>query len=61
MNDHELAGLLADRAGQALLEMRAQELDDGANPWDLRYRGDMLGHRILVDGLAEQPRSVSSR
>ena len=53
MNDHELAGWLADQAGQALLDLRAQALDEGANAWDLRYRGDMLGHRILVDALAE--------
>ena len=53
MNDHELAGWLADLAGQALLDLRAQALEDGSDPWDLRYRGDMLGHRILVDALAE--------
>ncbi len=53
MNDHELAGFLADTAGRQLLQHRAQALDDGVNPWDLRYQGDMLGHRILMEGLAE--------
>ncbi len=51
MNDHELAGFLADRAGQALLALREEWLDGGSNPWDLRYQGDMLGHELLVEGL----------
>jgi 3'(2'), 5'-bisphosphate nucleotidase len=53
MNDHELAGYLADHAGQALLALRDDALAEGANPWDLRHRGDMLGHNLLVDALAE--------
>lgn len=53
MNDHELAGFLANLAGQALARLREDALADGYNPWDLRHRGDMLGHRVLVDALAE--------
>ncbi len=53
MNDHELAGYLADLAGQALLRLRDDALAEGANSWDLRNRGDMLGHRLLVEALAE--------
>lgn len=51
MNDHELAGYLADRAGQALLTLRGQALADGVNAWDLRYRGDMFAHELLVEEL----------
>lgn len=51
MNDHELAGHLADTAGRALLVLQEEALAAGMNPWDLRQRGDLLGHQILVEGL----------
>ncbi len=53
MNDHELAGHLASMAGRALDDLRRDALAGGMNPWDLRYRGDMLGHTLLVDALEE--------
>jgi 3'(2'), 5'-bisphosphate nucleotidase len=53
VNDHELAGYLADLAGQALLRLRDDALADGVNPWDLRQRGDMLGHDVLIEALQE--------
>lgn len=53
MNDHELAGHLAHRAGQALATLQQESLASGMNPWDLRDRGDRLAHNMLVEALAE--------
>lgn len=53
MNDHALAGHLADRAGRALLDLQQRALRSGVNPWDLRHQGDMLGHKVLVEALRE--------
>ncbi len=51
MNDHELAGFLADEAGQALLALKAQSVDRAMNPWKLRYSGDQLAHQVLVEAI----------
>ncbi|MCH1512173.1 MAG: 3'(2'),5'-bisphosphate nucleotidase CysQ [Acidimicrobiales bacterium] len=53
MNDHELAGYLADLAGKTLLELRSSELDKGTNPWMLRDQGDKVSHNLLVDALLQ--------
>lgn len=53
MNDHELAGYLADRAGQALLQLRDESVRQHVHEWTLRDRGDRLAHDLLVEALAE--------
>ncbi len=53
MNDHELAGYLAELAGDALLKFRQVGSRDGANPWYLRDQGDLLSHNLLNDALRE--------
>jgi 3'(2'), 5'-bisphosphate nucleotidase len=53
VDDHELAGHLANLAGQALLTLRTDALDQGVSQWDLRNQGDMLGHRVLVEALGQ--------
>lgn len=52
MDDHELAGWLAQRAGQVLLRLRDDGLRAGENPWRLQDRGDAEAHRLLVTELA---------
>ncbi len=51
-DDHRLARLLADEAGAALLQLRAQLLRDGTSRWDLELQGDNLGHKLIVERLA---------
>ncbi|MFV2040329.1 MAG: 3'(2'),5'-bisphosphate nucleotidase CysQ, partial [Acidimicrobiales bacterium] len=51
MNDHELAGYLADLAGTALVGLRVEAFAGGMNQWDLRRNGDMLAHELLSDEL----------
>lgn len=53
MDDHELAGHLAELAGQALLALRVEAIGDGVGQWHIRNQGDMLGHRVLVEALAK--------
>ncbi len=53
MNDHELAGHLASRTGQALLELRERALADGLDAWALRDQGDLLGHQLLHEELSQ--------
>jgi len=53
MNDHELAGYLAELAGAELLKLRDSANRDGANPWLLRDQGDLISHNLLKDALEE--------
>jgi 3'(2'), 5'-bisphosphate nucleotidase len=49
MSDHELAALLAERAGQLLLELRDQISD----PAELKAAGDRRANELILAGLAE--------
>lgn len=53
MNDHELAGHLAERAGQALIGLRDCAYGSEVEAWELRRQGDELSHEFLVSELAE--------
>jgi 3'(2'), 5'-bisphosphate nucleotidase len=52
VDDHELAGWLAHRAGETLLQLRDDALRAGESPWRLQDRGDGVAHRLLLDELA---------
>ncbi len=51
MNDHELAGYLAQCAGDELLKLRTDENPRSSNPWYLRDQGDLISHKLLSDQL----------
>ncbi len=51
--DHELAGRLAHEAGARLVALRAELFADGADPAEVRDRGDRTSHLFLVEQLAE--------
>jgi len=53
MDDHQLAGHLADLAGRALLTLRDDSIAEGVHEWTLRDRGDQLAHDLLVEALTE--------
>ena len=53
MQDHELAGLLAQEAGNLLLGIRDQAVAEGWPSYQLQDEGDRQAHRHLVDRLAE--------
>ena len=53
MQDHELAGLLAQEAGDLLLGIRGQAVAEGWPSYRLQDEGDRQAHRHLVDRLAE--------
>ena len=53
MQDHELAGLLAQEAGNLLLGIRGQAVAEGWPSYRLQDEGDRQAHRHLVDRLAE--------
>ena len=53
MQDHELAGLLAQEAGNLLLGIRDQAVAEGWPSYHLQDEGDRQAHRHLVDRLAE--------
>ena len=53
MNDHELAGYLAELASKALLELRSSASQGGTNPWLLRDQGDLISHNLLKEALLE--------
>ncbi|MGD0448141.1 MAG: 3'(2'),5'-bisphosphate nucleotidase CysQ [Candidatus Dormibacteria bacterium] len=50
VSDHELAGFLADEAGQTLMALRARAGD--LTPSSLRDQGDRLSHLLLTAALA---------
>jgi 3'(2'), 5'-bisphosphate nucleotidase len=52
--DHQLAALLAQRAGELLVELRAQLVAEGAEPRQLKDEGDRRAHELLVDALADR-------
>ncbi len=53
MNDHELAGYLAESAGAELLKLRTSAATERLNTWYLRDQGDMLSHKLLIDQIRE--------
>ena len=53
MGDHELAGLLAQEAGDVLLGVLAKGRDAGWTPWQLQDQGDRRAHEHLAARLAE--------
>lgn len=52
-DDHRLAHDLATRAGELLLELRAQAGPSAVERWNLRDDGDLGSHRFLADALRE--------
>lgn len=53
MNDHEVAGFIADRTGDLLRGIRTEGFAAGASQWKLRDKGDLDAHDLIVDLLAE--------
>jgi 3'(2'), 5'-bisphosphate nucleotidase len=53
LDDHELAGWLAQRAGEMLVRLRDDGLRAGQNPWRLQDTGDAQAHRLLMDELTK--------
>ncbi|CAI8405896.1 MAG: 3'-phosphoadenosine 5'-phosphate phosphatase [Acidimicrobiales bacterium AG-410-I20] len=53
MNDHELAGLLAQQTGLLLLEARQKAFADGKSGKQVQDLGDRLAHEYLVQKLSE--------
>ena len=53
MEDHELAGLLAQEAGDVLLAVLDEGLTAGWTPWQLQDQGDRRAHEHLVARLAD--------
>ena len=51
--DHELAGLLARRAGDTLMQLRTRAFTEGWMVWETRDQGDRQAHDQLVADLAE--------
>ncbi len=52
-DDHAVARLLAEEAGERLLALRSAGNRAGDSAWALRDEGDRTGHRFLVERLAE--------
>jgi 3'(2'), 5'-bisphosphate nucleotidase len=52
-DDHVLAHELATRAGELLLELRAEAGESAAERWKLRDAGDLDSHHFLVDALRD--------
>jgi 3'(2'), 5'-bisphosphate nucleotidase len=52
-DDHLLAHDLATRAGELLLELRAEAGESAAERWKLRDAGDLDSHHFLVDALRD--------
>jgi 3'(2'), 5'-bisphosphate nucleotidase len=52
-DDHQVAHDVARAAGELLLALRADLLDQGAPSWALEDEGDRRAHRLIVDSLAE--------
>jgi 3'(2'), 5'-bisphosphate nucleotidase len=52
--DHELAALLARRAGELLVELRIQLIVEGAEPRQLKDEGDRRAHELLTDALSDR-------
>src|SRR5262245_40582322 len=52
-DDHVLAHDLATRAGELLLDLRAEAGDSTYERWTLRDEGDLGSHHFLVDALRE--------
>ena len=51
MNDHELAGYLAEYAGIELLKLREVAHQERANSWQLRDQGDLISHNLIKEEL----------
>ena len=50
--DHQLAGLLARRVGQLLIDVRQKAWSEGCPQHQVREMGDSAAHSLLVDCLA---------
>lgn len=53
MDDHELAGYLAELAGSKLLDFRQEGIRAGINSWVLRDKGDLISHNLLIQQLSK--------
>jgi 3'(2'), 5'-bisphosphate nucleotidase len=53
VNDHELAAHVADRAGQLLLDVRAEALAEGVDESELKVRGDSQSNEMILALLAK--------
>lgn len=53
VGDHEIAGLLAQEAGDLLLNIRDEGLSAGWASWQLQNQGDERAHEHLIARLAE--------
>lgn len=51
MNDHEVAGSLADHAGRVLTDLRGRALDAGVAAWELGSDADAASHALLIEQL----------
>ncbi|MGI9621733.1 MAG: inositol monophosphatase family protein [Acidimicrobiales bacterium] len=51
VNDHALAGALAQQAGHRLTELRTQALDSGVSAWELGADADRMSHELLIEEL----------
>jgi 3'(2'), 5'-bisphosphate nucleotidase len=52
--DHDLAAALAERAGQALVELRERLQSEGADERTIKDAGDRMSHELLVAELARE-------
>ena len=52
-DDHTLAAFLAHETGVRLVTLRDSLFAEKASPWHVMDTGDAVGHRFLVDALAE--------
>ena len=53
MGDHEIAGLLAQEAGEVLLAVLEEGRDAGWALWQFQTHGDQRAHDHLMSRLAE--------
>ncbi len=54
MSDHDDAARYAEDAGELLLRLRTEGMDDGSAPWALGDIGDVLANRRLLELLAAE-------
>lgn len=53
-DDHRLAHVLATRAGQLLVALRAELVATGVDPRTLKAQGDLRAHEMLMAALADE-------
>jgi 3'(2'), 5'-bisphosphate nucleotidase len=52
-NDHELAARVATAAGELLMQLREDLVDEGAPRWAIEEQGDQRAHQLIAALLAE--------